>query len=315
MGQLDANKASIVTALENTNRLAVQLKKQDSTIKSALDNIPGTLRSVNRQRGDLVKLLEALDRLSGVGVRVIKASKESTINSLRQLAPVLDGFAKAGDSFPKSFQVFLTYPFVDEAIGRDPQVARNLHMGDYTNLSIDLNLNVDILKQLLPDVQIPTPACDLAKTVTAEVKKQVEQLPDLPIGVDKNKLIKDISDAVTGLTCKSNPSDIADAVTEALLKVVGDLPAQALKDLCEASPANPLCKVLLDPDALAGAIKGGGGGVLPPVVGGVTQGLGLPRVTPSASFQSTETDPFGLARVGLDPGIGTVLLQGVAEVR
>ncbi|MCW2826452.1 MAG: hypothetical protein JWQ67_68, partial [Marmoricola sp.] len=144
MGQLDRNKESIVAALENTNRLASELKKQDTTIKSALDNVPATLQSVNRQRDDLVKLLQALNRLSGVGVRVIQASKESTINSLRSLAPVLDGFAKAGENMPKSFQVFLTYPFVDEAIGRDPQVARNLHMGDFTNLSV--NLDVDVLQ-------------------------------------------------------------------------------------------------------------------------------------------------------------------------
>ena len=107
--------------------------------------MPGALRSINSQRADLVKLLKALTRLSGVGVRVIKASKESTINSLRDLAPVLDGFAKAGQNFPKSFQVFLTYPFVDEAVGRDPQVARNLHMGDYTNLSVNLDINLGAL--------------------------------------------------------------------------------------------------------------------------------------------------------------------------
>ena len=37
--------------------------------------------------------------------------------------------------------MFLTYPFVDEVVGRDPQVARNLHMGDYTNLSIQLDVD------------------------------------------------------------------------------------------------------------------------------------------------------------------------------
>ena len=128
----------------------MEIRKQDGTIKSALDDIPDALRSVNRQRADLVKLLKALTRLSGVGVQVIQASKESTINSLRDLAPVLDGFAKAGENFPKSFQVFLTYPFVDAAVGRDPQVARNLHMGDFTNLSVNLDLNVADLT--LPDM-------------------------------------------------------------------------------------------------------------------------------------------------------------------
>ena len=85
-------------------------------------------------------MLQALDRLSDVGVRVIKASKDATIDSLRQLDPVLTELAASGDDFVNAFNVFLTYPFVDEVVGRDPQVARNLHMGDYTNLSIELDL-------------------------------------------------------------------------------------------------------------------------------------------------------------------------------
>ena len=85
-------------------------------------------------------MLRALNRLGDVGVRVIKASKDSTIETFRQLDPVLTELADTGDNFVKSFNVFLTYPFVDEVVGRDPQVARNLHMGDYTNLSIELDV-------------------------------------------------------------------------------------------------------------------------------------------------------------------------------
>ena len=55
---------------------------------------------------------------------------------------MLTELANSGDAFVKSFNVFLTYPFVDEVVGRDPQVARNLHMGDYTNLSIELDLDL-----------------------------------------------------------------------------------------------------------------------------------------------------------------------------
>ena len=142
MGQLDENKAAIIATIENTNRLALEIRRNDGAIKAALDDIPDALRSVDSQRADLVKLLRSLTRLSGVGVRVIRASKESTINSLRHLGPVLEGFAKAGDNFAKSFQVFATYPFIDEAVGRNPRVARNLHMGDYTNLSVNLDISV-----------------------------------------------------------------------------------------------------------------------------------------------------------------------------
>ncbi|MET0997552.1 MAG: hypothetical protein ABWX73_02455, partial [Marmoricola sp.] len=50
--------------------------------------------------------------------------------------------------------------------------------------------------------------------------------------------------------------------------------------------------------------------------GGIIKLPSLPRVAPGADFQKPqELDPFELASYGLDPGIGTMLLQGVAEVR
>jgi phospholipid/cholesterol/gamma-HCH transport system substrate-binding protein len=142
MTQLDDNKADIVAAIESLNALAVSVRKQEDTIDATLEQLPSALTSLDQQRGDLVKMLRALDRLGDVGVRVIKASKDSTIESLRLLDPVLTELAATGDNFAKSFNVFLTYPFVDEVVGRDPQVARNLHMGDYTNLSIQMDVSV-----------------------------------------------------------------------------------------------------------------------------------------------------------------------------
>ena len=306
MSQLDKNKTSIVAALENTSRLAVRLRQQDSTIKSALDKIPNTLRSVNRQRADLVKLLEALNRLSGVGVRVIKASKESTINSLRDLAPVLEGFAKAGDNFPKSFQVFLTYPFVDEAIGRDPQVARNLHMGDYTNLSV--NLDVDLADLAIPEVPIPIPSevCNLAKRIRSEVRKQVAQLPNLPGGLGEKELIDAVVKAVQGVSCSTGTNGLRKAVAQALVDV---LTSPLVQNLCPKGSSNPLCKILRDPTGLPSI------GLPSLGAGGVGGGL-LPRGQLGSGYRVPEPlDPFGLAERGIDPGIGTMLLQGVAEVR
>jgi phospholipid/cholesterol/gamma-HCH transport system substrate-binding protein len=142
MGQLDENKADIVRAIDSLNRLAIAANRQRGTIESALDNLPAALKSLDKQRGDLVRMLQALDELGQVGTEVIAASKTSTINALRQLNPVLTQLGAAGDDLVKAFHVFLTYPFVDEVVGRDPQVARNLHMGDYTNLSVQLDINV-----------------------------------------------------------------------------------------------------------------------------------------------------------------------------
>ncbi|MCW2829973.1 MAG: virulence factor Mce family protein [Aeromicrobium sp.] len=143
MTQLDDNRTKIVDAIDSLNNLAIAVQRQQGSIDSALEELPSALTSLDKQRGDLVKMLQALNRLGGVGVRVIKASKAATIDTFRQLQPVLTELAASGDDFAKSFNVFLTYPFVDEVVGRDPQVARNLHMGDYTNLSIELDLAVD----------------------------------------------------------------------------------------------------------------------------------------------------------------------------
>ncbi len=140
MGQLDDGKQDIVAAIEGLNRLSISVNEQIGTIDAALEELPSALRTIDAQRADLVKMLGALNELGDTGVRVIKASKEATIDSVQQLVPVLTQLANSGDAFVNSFHVFLTYPFVDEVVGRDPQVARNLHMGDYTNLSIELDV-------------------------------------------------------------------------------------------------------------------------------------------------------------------------------
>jgi phospholipid/cholesterol/gamma-HCH transport system substrate-binding protein len=141
-GQLDENKEDIVDAIESLNRLALAAEKQLPTIDKALEELPSALDSIDRQRDDLVEMLTALDQLSSVAVDVIAQSKGATITSLERLNPVLTQLAASGDDFTNAFHVFLTYPFVDEVVGRDPQVARNLHMGDYTNLSITLDVDV-----------------------------------------------------------------------------------------------------------------------------------------------------------------------------
>ena len=151
---LDSGKEDILLAIEKLNQLSIGVRQQQDKIDLALDELPSALVSIDSQREDLVKMLQSLTELSDVGVRVIKASKDATISSLDQLQPVLNQLAASGDDFVNAFNVFLTYPFVDEVVGRDPQVARNLHMGDYTNLSIQLEL--DLSAPLDPSNLLPT---------------------------------------------------------------------------------------------------------------------------------------------------------------
>ena len=274
MSQLDANKESIVTALENVNRLSLELRRQDGTIEAALDDLPAAIKSVNGQRADLVKMLQALSNLSSVGVRVIQASKESTIDSLRNLAPVLEAFAKSGQNLPKSLQVFLTYPFIDEAVGRDPQVARNLHMGDFTNLSVSLSLdlfNLPSIPGLAPGVSLADVVDICTKTPLAPVCTQVKTL------VLDNKALQPICGLVANLCAGSTQNG------------GGGLPSGT-------------------GGGLLGGLSSGSGSTS----GGLLGGL-LGRTAPSAAYDPLRPqDPFLLGSTGYDPSLGTLLLQGVA---
>ncbi|MGO4256165.1 MCE family protein [Marmoricola sp. RAF53] len=290
MSQLDANKTSIITALENVNRLSLELRRQDGTIKAALDELPPAIQSVNGQRKDLVKMLQALSNLSSVGVRVIQASKESTIDSLKNLAPVLEAFAAADQNLPKSLQVALTYPFIDEAVGRDPEVARNLHMGDFTNLSI--NLTLDLFN--LPNI------------------------PGLAPGTSLADVLQTCSKSPLAAVCNTVRSLLSPTALKSLCGL--------LAALCNGTNAqggggqpNPLGGLggLTGTGGTKSSTSTGGGtssgsGTLGGLLGGLLGGKG--RTATGAAYDGAEArDPYLLSGTGYDPGIGTLLMQGVVQ--
>jgi phospholipid/cholesterol/gamma-HCH transport system substrate-binding protein len=145
MTQLDGSKFEILRAMDNLNELSKSINQNTETLDLALEELPSAIESIDSQRDDLVKMLRALADLSSVGIRVIKASKQGTIDSLNSLAPILRELGRAGDAFPRSLQLALTFPFIDGVVGKTPQAARDLHMGDYTNLSVNLQAKPDEL--------------------------------------------------------------------------------------------------------------------------------------------------------------------------
>ncbi|MGH3453314.1 MAG: MCE family protein [Nocardioidaceae bacterium] len=149
VGQLDDNKGDVVTALRKVNNLSIEINEQKQAIIDALDTLPGALESLDQQRTDLVKMLDALSRLSAVGTRVIRDSKFNTLRNLDLLMPILTQLSNTGGALPRSLELLFTYPFPDDVIGATPVEARNLHMGDFTNLDIQLDLSLRHLLQLL----------------------------------------------------------------------------------------------------------------------------------------------------------------------
>jgi phospholipid/cholesterol/gamma-HCH transport system substrate-binding protein len=284
MSQLDTNKDAIITAIESLNRLAISLNKQKGSIALALDQLPRAIASVNRQRDDLVRMLKALARLSSVATKVIGQSKTATVDSLDALAPTLTKLAAAGSALPKSLQVFLTYPFVDSVVGKNPTQARNLHMGDYTNLSAKLDIDLTGL----PSGGAPTPPVDCSKT---------------PL----DPICKSLPNPTKVLTLVQKCIKSADLTSKACKKVLKDPQTyKKLKKQCKKkkNKNNQVCQVVIATPSLPG------GGVPPlptalPTIGGL--GRAAPGIDAGSTTSASGADP------DFDSDLGALLVWGMVQ--
>ncbi len=127
---LDAHRGDITAALDSLNRLSATLAARDQRIGTVLDDLAPGLRVLDQQREQLVAMLQALDKLSGVAVDVIDRASADFVADLRSLAPILRQLANAGQALPQALQVLLTYPFSD-AVLDDIK-------GDYLNLYLSV---------------------------------------------------------------------------------------------------------------------------------------------------------------------------------
>lgn len=229
MGRLDERKGDIVAALESLNRLAEGVRAHQGSIDQALEELPSAVLSLDRQRGDLVRMLEALNELSDVGVRVINQTKEVTLDSFEQLLPVLTKLADSGEHFVNSFEG-ITWPFVDAVVGRDPQVARNLHMGDYTNL--DVEFHIDLADPHLPTICVEQLNEDLN---CSEIIGPIFECIESQDPAECESLLEDIVSGLEGLGGGGGGDDPLSAAIDELL---GGGLGRAGLDLGTADPAD-----------------------------------------------------------------------------
>jgi len=180
-GQLDAQRGTIVRAIDGLDRLAGVLAGQTGNIDTALDRLGPGLQVLNDQRDQLVAMLKSLDRLSGVAVDTVNRSRDDLVADLRALTPTLRELAKAGDDIPKSLQILLTYPFPDYAMGA--------LKGDYFNTDVlfklDLNSTLgNLLRSSQPPVAIPgTPGQPLPGALGEIVRTPLLPEPRPPAGL------------------------------------------------------------------------------------------------------------------------------------
>ncbi|MFT4082233.1 MAG: MCE family protein [Nocardioides sp.] len=316
---LDDNRGQIVKAITSLNRLAKSARGQEKTIDATLDELPSALTSIDSQRKDLVTMLKALDKLGATGVRVIKASKDSTIATLRDLKPVLTKLADSGDSLVTSLDTFLTYPFVDAAVGTTPQAARSTHYGDYVNLDITLDLNLSALNNL-PDVG--ETVCQTLKEVGS--KLSLDQLLELnPDILCNSTTAKNLSKCQTALekNLSSDPPVLSVPASCAALptSLVGDL-ADEISDIVQ-DPTGAICdlvKLLCDGTgntSSSTSSSGSGSDDSDSTLGNLTCSLPVSLCRAPAGYQGQwpPTKSVRLKDLGkvLDPSLVSLMMPGL----
>jgi phospholipid/cholesterol/gamma-HCH transport system substrate-binding protein len=147
---LNAHRTDITRALDGLNQLSATLHARDQQIAYVLDNITPGLATLSSQRNQIVTMLDALDKLSNVAVSTINASQADMVTDLKNLQPVLQNLANAGNALPDALQVLFTYPFPDAVLGDIK--------GDYLNafLNVTAQRGTCVYAPLVPAAQSTT---------------------------------------------------------------------------------------------------------------------------------------------------------------
>lgn len=260
IGTLDAQKGDIISALESLDNLTATLNRERTTIEGALDAAGPAIEVLGNQHDELVAMLGSLDRLGVVGTRVITASKDDLLASLRSLKPIVERLHAAGDKLAPGLNLILSFPF--------PQEASEIVLGDYANTSIKADIN--IANFLSPGEGGPVP-----------------DLPDLPIPGLPDDPLNTVVDCLTSGSLTS----------KACVKVLGSLNllSQLVRDCKRPKYAdNPVCRALRGLES--GGIELPELDLPLPDLGGLLPGLGrlnLALTSGTASPESSTTRLFG----------------------
>lgn len=151
---LDANKSDIVAALESLDRLSAGLRKDQTRIAKAVDQITPGLRVLNQERARLVRAVAATGRTGVRAVRLVKASRTALLANLESLGPILTNLGKVSTDLPEALKIGLTIPF-------PLMTTRDAVKGDYANLFATIDLrSSSLIDSWLGGLPLPLQAGD-----------------------------------------------------------------------------------------------------------------------------------------------------------
>jgi len=125
----------IISAAENLNSLAGQFAAKDPAVDKALTTVPKALAVLAEERTKIADAIDQLGKFSAIVADILHQSKESLVNNLRNIAPVLHSLADAGPSLTKGLDGLATYPWPTSTV-------KNWFRGDYANLTMIVDLTL-----------------------------------------------------------------------------------------------------------------------------------------------------------------------------
>jgi phospholipid/cholesterol/gamma-HCH transport system substrate-binding protein len=135
ISQLNVQTDDIISASESLNSLAGQLAAKDQTVDRALTTVPQALAVLADSRTKLADAIDGLGKFSAIATSTVNQTKESLVNNLRNIAPVLRSLADAGPALTRGLDFISTYPWVKSTIP-------NWFRGDFANISLVVDLTL-----------------------------------------------------------------------------------------------------------------------------------------------------------------------------
>jgi phospholipid/cholesterol/gamma-HCH transport system substrate-binding protein len=133
---LNDQKDDIIAAADSLNNLVGQFADQKPVLDKALKTLPDALAVLRDDRETLADALDQLGQFSALAADSVNQTKENLVKELKDLGPVLESLANAGQDLTRSLDFYATFPFPK------PTLSKWIR-GDYANLTavIDLTLS------------------------------------------------------------------------------------------------------------------------------------------------------------------------------
>lgn len=133
---LDDQKDDIVAAADSLNHLVGQIAEQEPVVDRALSTVPDALAVLRDERETIANAVDQIGKFSALAADSVNQTKENLVKELRDLGPVLESLANAGQDLTRSLDFYSTFPFPK------PTLSKWLR-GDYANLTavVDLTLS------------------------------------------------------------------------------------------------------------------------------------------------------------------------------